>query len=65
MSALRTILRYWLWVMVALIVLQIAFAGYGAFDTAEKVSNGSIDEKAFEDSLGFTPGSAIWSCWEA
>ena len=56
MSALRTILRYWLWVMVALIVLQIAFAGYGAFDTAEKVSNGSIHEKAFEDSFGLHAG---------
>jgi heme A synthase len=56
MSAFRTILRYWLWLMLALVTLQIGFAGYGAFDTADKVSNGSVDEKAFEDSFGLHMG---------
>ena len=56
MSAFRTILRYWLWLMLALVILQIGFAGYGAFDTADKVSNGSVDEKAFEDSFGLHMG---------
>jgi heme A synthase len=56
MNAFRTILRYWLWLMLALVILQIGFAGYGAFDTADKVSNGSVDEKAFEDSFGLHIG---------
>jgi heme A synthase len=56
MNAFRTILRYWLWLMLALVILQIGFAGYGAFDTADKVSNGSVDEKAFEDSFGLHTG---------
>jgi heme A synthase len=56
MNALRTIFRYWLLLMLALVVLQIAFAGYGAFDTADKVANGSVDEQSFEDSFGLHIG---------
>ena len=56
MGALRTVFRYWLWVLLALVVLQIAFAGYGAFSTADKVSNGSVDENSFEDSFGLHVG---------
>ena len=56
MTALRTFFRWWMVVMLALVVLQIAFAGYGAFDTADKVSNGTVDEQSFEDSFGLHIG---------
>jgi hypothetical protein len=56
MGALRTVFRYWLWVLLAMVVLQIAFAGYGAFSTADKVSDGSVDEKSYEDSFGLHIG---------
>jgi heme A synthase len=56
MAALRTFFRWWMVVMLALVVLQIAFAGYGAFDTADKVSNGTVDEQSFEDSFGLHIG---------
>jgi heme A synthase len=56
MSALRTVFRYWLWILLALVVLQIAFAGYGAFDTADKATEGALDEDAFDDSWGLHVG---------
>jgi hypothetical protein len=57
MGALRTIFRYWLWVLLAMVVVQIAFAGYGAFDAASKTQDGgSIDEDAFNDSFGLHLG---------
>ena len=57
MGALRTIFRYWLWVFVAMIVVQIAFAGYGAFDAADKTQDGgSLDEDSFNDSFGLHLG---------
>src|SRR5215208_1806809 len=57
MGALRTIFRYWLWLLLAMVVVQIAFAGYGAFDTVHKTDNGgSVDEKALEDSFGLHIG---------
>jgi hypothetical protein len=57
-SALRTIFRYWLWLLLAAVVLQIAFAGLGAFDVVDKLSSegASIDEEAFEDSWGLHIG---------
>ncbi len=54
---MRTIFRYWLWVLLALVVLQIAFAGYGAFDTvAQDRRRHAVDEKSFEDSFGLHMG---------
>ena len=53
---MRTFFRWWLVLMIAAIVLQIAFAGYGAFDTADKVPNGTVDEQSFEDSFGLHAG---------
>jgi hypothetical protein len=51
MSALRTIFRYWLWLMALLVVIQIGFAGIGAFDAADKAIAGSVDEDGFYDSF--------------
>jgi hypothetical protein len=51
MNALRTIFRYWLWLMAVAVVVQIGFAGIGAFDAADKATAGSVDEDAFYDSF--------------
>jgi Family of unknown function (DUF6220) len=56
MGALRTVFRYWLWLLLAMVVLQIAFAGYGAFSAADKASEGSVDETSFDDSFGLHTG---------
>src|SRR5512133_4213643 len=54
MNAFRGIYRIWATILTAAVVLQIFFAGYGAFDTADKVSSDGavVDEKSFEDSFG-------------
>jgi Family of unknown function (DUF6220) len=54
----RAIFRYWLWLLLALVVLQIAFAGFGAFDVAEKVASAgaSVDEESVDDSWGLHIG---------
>jgi heme A synthase len=56
MNAFRGIYRIWATILTAAVVLQIFFAGYGAFDTADKVSNGTVDENSFEDSFGLHIG---------
>jgi hypothetical protein len=57
-SALRTIFRYWLWLLLAAVVLQIALAGFGAFDVADKLGTegSSVDEDSFNDSWGLHTG---------
>jgi hypothetical protein len=55
-NALRTIFRYWLWLLLALVVLQIAFAGFGAFDVADKLGSGTVDEESFDDSWALHSG---------
>lgn len=54
MSAFRGIYRVWVTILTAAVVLQIFFAGAGAFDTADKVSSEGavVDEKSLEDSFG-------------
>ena len=54
MKAFRAIYRIWVTILTAAVVLQIFFAGYGAFDTADKVASegGVVDESSFEDSFG-------------
>ena len=54
MKAFRAIYRFWVTILTAAVVVQIAFAGYGAFDTAHNVdgSGKTIDEDSFEDSFG-------------
>jgi hypothetical protein len=53
---MRTIFRWWLVIMAVLVLLQIAFAGFGAFDVTDKVAAGSVDEESFEDSFGLHIG---------
>jgi hypothetical protein len=54
MSAFRAIYRVWVTILTAAVVLQIFFAGAGAFDTADKVSSEGavVDETSLEDSFG-------------
>lgn len=52
MNAFRTVHRYWASLLTLAVIVQIGFAGYGAFSAADKVSEGSIDENAFEDGFG-------------
>jgi uncharacterized membrane protein YhaH (DUF805 family) len=51
---------YWVWSMVVLVmvVLQIAFAGYGAFYATHKLEDegSSITDKTFEDGFGLHIG---------
>jgi hypothetical protein len=53
----RAIFRYWLWLLLAAVVLQIASAGFGAFDVADKLAEGvSVDEESYDDSWGLHAG---------
>ena len=54
MSAFRGIYRIWTTILTAAVVLQIFFAGYGAFDAVDKVSSdgATIDEDSLETSFG-------------
>jgi hypothetical protein len=52
MSVFRTLYRYWVSILTAAVVLQIFFAGAGAFDAADKADSGIVDENSFEDSFG-------------
>jgi hypothetical protein len=38
--------------MTLAVVVQIGFAGYGAFDAADKADSGTVNEDSFEDSFG-------------
>jgi Family of unknown function (DUF6220) len=47
---MATVYRWWAAILTLAVVVQIGFAGYGAFNAAEKVEdNDSISKKAFED----------------
>jgi hypothetical protein len=57
MSALRKFYKFWVTLMTVAVVVQIGFAGYGAFSAADKASNGTLDEDAFTKS--FDPHAAL------
>ena len=52
MKAFRGIYRIWATILTAAVVLQIFFAGFGAFDTVHKASNGTVDDDSVETSFG-------------
>jgi amino acid transporter len=52
MNAFRAIYRIWVSLVTLAVIVQIGFAGYGAFDTADKVDGGTVDEDSYEDSFG-------------
>lgn len=52
MNALRTIFRWWLLIMFVAVIVQVGFAGIGAFDVADKATAGAtLDEDSFYDSF--------------
>jgi uncharacterized membrane protein len=52
MNALRTIVRWWVLIMLIAVVVQVGFAGIGAFDVADKATAGAtLDEDSFYDSF--------------
>lgn len=53
---MRSAFRIWVTIVFAAAVAQVAFAGYGAFYAAHKVSDSSIDESTFEDGFGLHSG---------
>lgn len=52
MSAFRSLYKYWVSILTAAVVVQIFFAGAGAFDAADKADGGIVDEDSFNDSFG-------------
>ena len=53
---MQTVYRYWAWIVFVAIVLQVGFAGYGAFYAANKVEDATIDEDTFMDGFGLHSG---------
>jgi hypothetical protein len=56
MAGLRSVYRYWSWLVFFAVILQIGFAGYGAFYVANKVDGGTVNEDKFEDGFGLHMG---------
>lgn len=58
MAALRTVYRYWAWLLFVGIVVQVGLAGYGAFYVANKVDGEgkTVDEDQFMDGFGAHAG---------
>jgi hypothetical protein len=57
MSVFRSIYKYWVSILTAAVIVQIFAAGYGAFDAADKTTEGgSVNEKSFENSFGLHIG---------
>jgi hypothetical protein len=52
MNALRSIFRWWAVLILAAAVVQVGFAGIGAFDALDKAEAGNLsDDEAFFDSF--------------
>ena len=56
MTVLRSIFKWWVGILFVGVILQIAFAGYGAFYAADKVESAPIDEDTFMDGFGLHTG---------
>ena len=53
---MNAVFRYWAWIVWVAIIVQIGFAGYGAFFAASEVADASIDEDKFLDGFGLHVG---------
>ena len=50
---MRAVYRYWSWLVFVAVIVQVGFAGYGAFAVANDIDDkGSVDEDMFEDAFG-------------
>jgi len=52
----QAVYRVWSLIVVGAVLLQIGFAGYGAFYTAHKVDDNPVNEDTFEDGWGMHAG---------
>jgi hypothetical protein len=43
---LRTVYRYWVWVLFVAVIVQIGLAGYGAFNALHKADKAHLDDQA-------------------
>jgi hypothetical protein len=54
---MRAVYRYWSWLVFLAVVVQVGFAGYGAFSVVGDVDDkGSVDEDMLEDGFGLHLG---------
>lgn len=53
---MRAVYRWWATIILLGIVVQVGFAGYGAFYVAHKVDKGVVNESKFEDGFGLHAG---------
>ena len=53
---MAAVYRVWAAIVAAAIVVQIGFAGYGAFYVADKVGDVSVDQSLFDDGWGLHVG---------
>ena len=53
---MRTVYKWWALIVFLAIVVQVGFAGYGAFYVAHKVDKGVVNESEFEDGFGLHAG---------
>jgi hypothetical protein len=54
---LNGLYRWWSALVFLLVIVQVGFAGYGAFSVAHDTDNGgTVDEDSFEDSFGLHAG---------
>jgi hypothetical protein len=51
-----SVFRVWAWIVWVAIIVQIGFAGYGAFFVASEVEDSTIDEDKFMDGFGIHSG---------
>jgi hypothetical protein len=54
---MRAVYRYWSWLVFLAVIVQVGFAGYGAFSVVGDVDDkGSVDEDMLEDAFGLHLG---------
>ena len=49
---MQTVYRFWAAIVFLAVVVQVGFAGYGAFDVAKTVDEGTVNTDQFEDAFG-------------
>ena len=49
---MQTVFRYWAWIVFLAVLVQVGFAGYGAFSVAGDADKGSVSEDQFTDAFG-------------
>jgi len=53
---MRAVYKVWAWIVFVAALLQVAFAGYGAFFVANAVDDNPVDQDKFDDGFGLHAG---------